>query len=113
MRKFATVDDENRLDSLDREHLSKYSFKASFIGHISSVADKKAEYRRRMQTLDNRKSTKQNSMHQAFLEKKLLQAMNKQSSRSQFDLAAAWDGGSARAALGRYVLLVVVCRQTC
>ena len=54
---------KERLDSLDREFLNKYVFKASFIGHISSVADKKAEYRKRMRTMDSKKSQKTNNIH--------------------------------------------------
>lgn len=47
MKKFQNADGE-AVDSLDQDFLEKYNFKASFIGHISSILDKKAEYRKRL-----------------------------------------------------------------
>ena len=42
MKKIISAEKVKQVDSLDKDFLNKYNFKASFISHISSIVDKKA-----------------------------------------------------------------------
>ena len=47
LRKFLSAEGKN-LDSIDKEHLNKFQFKASFISHLCAIKEKQDEYRARL-----------------------------------------------------------------